>query len=385
MPPVRPLTLLATTLLLMLGVVAAPAHAADGPEPKFRVEPAAPVAGQLVSFVAQGPRADAYRWSFGDRQGARGRRVVHRYGQAGTYSVQLEVRDDDDFETVTQQVVVAPAPAPPAPPPAPAPVPTPVPAPSPAPAPAPVPEPANAFNRVPSAGMTAAVDGLRVTVSSTSTDPDGDALAYRWEFGDGQTSDAPGGSHTYGREGTYTVKLTVSDPRGGTGTISLELTVRAGTTSTITIGGAPPAPAPAAPPAPPAPPVPSTTLAPSTSPTIPRLRPFPVVRIAGRLVGTWTYVRLLSVNAPRGATVSVRCRGRSCTRSTQRLLMQSRSSMRLRSFERRSFAAGTVLEVSVTRRGFVGKHTRVTFRSSRSPQRTDRCLTPGSTRPVVCR
>jgi hypothetical protein len=49
---------------------------------------------------------------------------------------------------------------------------------------------------------------------SASSDPDGDALNYRWEFGDGGTSNMVKPSHTYQQDGTYNVSLTVTDARG---------------------------------------------------------------------------------------------------------------------------------------------------------------------------
>jgi PKD repeat protein len=48
-----------------------------------------------------------------------------------------------------------------------------------------------------------------------SSDPDGDGLTYDWDFGDGTPhSSQANPSHTYGQNGTYTARLTVSDGRG---------------------------------------------------------------------------------------------------------------------------------------------------------------------------
>ena len=52
-----------------------------------------------------------------------------------------------------------------------------------------------------------------------SSDPDGDPLTFVWDFGDGSpTATGATPSHVYDQMGHYTVKLTVSDGRGGTST-----------------------------------------------------------------------------------------------------------------------------------------------------------------------
>ncbi|MDX6740612.1 carbohydrate-binding protein [Actinocorallia sp. A-T 12471] len=76
---------------------------------------------------------------------------------------------------------------------------------------------------------------LNVTFSSAgSADPDGQAITYAWNFGDGATSTAANPSHTYTANGTYNVTLTVRDPDNATGTASLQIGV-GNTAPTVTI------------------------------------------------------------------------------------------------------------------------------------------------------
>lgn len=76
------------------------------------------------------------------------------------------------------------------------------------------------------ADKTSGPNPLTVNFSSAgSSDPEGGALTYRWNFGDGQTSTAASPAHTYTTNGTYSPSLTVTDPAGLTGTASLVVTV----------------------------------------------------------------------------------------------------------------------------------------------------------------
>ena len=56
---------------------------------------------------------------------------------------------------------------------------------------------------------------LTVSFSAEADDPDGDALAYLWDFGDGTISGENPASHLYREAGTYTASVTVSDRKGG--------------------------------------------------------------------------------------------------------------------------------------------------------------------------
>jgi uncharacterized caspase-like protein len=64
-----------------------------------------------------------------------------------------------------------------------------------------------------------------VQFTDQSSDPDGQVVSWKWEFGDGTTSAERNPTHTYSRKGTFTVKLTVTDNDGLTGTKSQSLTV----------------------------------------------------------------------------------------------------------------------------------------------------------------
>ncbi|GMU08585.1 PQQ-dependent sugar dehydrogenase [Corallococcus caeni] len=62
--------------------------------------------------------------------------------------------------------------------------------------------------------------------SAGSSDPDGDALQYRWDFGDGSpVSTLPAPEHTYAVTGFYVARLTVSDGRGGSHSAAVSVTV----------------------------------------------------------------------------------------------------------------------------------------------------------------
>jgi uncharacterized membrane protein len=59
-----------------------------------------------------------------------------------------------------------------------------------------------------------------------SSDPDGDPLAFAWDFGDGTPSGVGATpSHVYEHLGTYLVRLTVSDGRGGIATATAQVDI----------------------------------------------------------------------------------------------------------------------------------------------------------------
>ena len=83
-------------------------------------------------------------------------------------------------------------------------------------------------NQPPTAAFTSQANNLAVDFdASTSSDPDGTIASYAWDFGDGSNGTGQLASRTYAAAGTYTVKLTVTDDNGATGTKSTPITVTA--------------------------------------------------------------------------------------------------------------------------------------------------------------
>ena len=103
-----------------------------------------------------------------------------------------------------------------------------------------------------SASSLAVAAGVPVDLAAVTTDPDGDTLAYFWDFGDKlvgfngssfSTNNAATQSKIYGSAGYYLVRCTASDMKGGATTKSLLITVGSPTTftisGTVTQGGSP--------------------------------------------------------------------------------------------------------------------------------------------------
>ena len=141
----------------------------------------------LIQFDGSGssdPDGDAisFAWNFGDGNSATGMMPTHTYAAAGDYAVELVVEDGKGGRdtAVTSAAISAP----------PANV-------------APVADPGGPYAGEP--GQTVVFDG------SASADPNGDALTYSWDFGDGATGIGVSPSHTYAASGNYTVTLVVSD------------------------------------------------------------------------------------------------------------------------------------------------------------------------------
>jgi hypothetical protein len=87
-----------------------------------------------------------------------------------------------------------------------------------------------------SSSPTAAV-GASLTFTATSTDADGDTLAYAWQFPDGALlPNASSASKTFSTAGEYVVRCTASDMKGGATSTSVVVTI-GGATTTFRLSG----------------------------------------------------------------------------------------------------------------------------------------------------
>ncbi len=115
-----------------------------------------------------------------------------------------------------------------------------------------------------------------------------------------------------------------------------------------------------------------------------KLKPFPKVQMGGIVARAGAFLNVMRVvNVPKRAKVNVRCRGRTCPFKSRNIKVRKKRATVTKLLKRPLFL-GTVIEVRVTRKGYVGKYTRFKIRSNRAPARTDLCIYPGKSKPRKC-
>ena len=124
----------------------------------------------------------SYFWDFGDGTNATVKNVNHAYTDSGNYTVTLTVTDDDGATASVNAIITV-------------------------------------LNRSPIASFsesaTTVYTGETISFNaSDSYDLDGDIVKYFWDFGDGTNATGMTVSHAYVENGSYTVRLTVTDDDG---------------------------------------------------------------------------------------------------------------------------------------------------------------------------
>jgi len=190
-------SLLSTTLLGAAAVVALPAQAVGTPTASFTMSAPTPQRGESVTFDASGSSPSvpepvgsitSYTWDWNndgtDDTVTSSASVLHSFSARGQVTVKLTVTDDTDATASTTKTFLVGDQAPTA---------------------------------ALSAPGTAYVDATVPLDATGSTDPDaGDTLSYAWDWNNDGTVDATTATTetSYHVAGTYTIKLTVTDPVG---------------------------------------------------------------------------------------------------------------------------------------------------------------------------
>ena len=327
---------LAFALLLAL---AAPAVAA--PDPSYQVTPAPPIAGQPATFTSTSTSTtdavpsvavaiSSVRWDFAGNPNFEqtGAVVTHTYASPGIGTLRMRVTDVLGVVTTESFTITVRTPP--------------------------------LANRLPVAQFSVSdlepEVGEQIALRSFSYDPDGAITAQRWDLdGDGDFDEnvtGPTAFTVFSAAGPRIVRLEVRDSNGAVQTERQAITVK------------------------------PRSVAPVTVSRLSIMNPFPIVRLAGSVYPRGVKVRILEAKAPRRSTVTVRCAGKRCP-AKKIVRTSTRKPVRFKSM-RRFLSAGTIISVSITKRGQIGKYTRWLIRGRKVPTRKDLCLYPGRTKPARC-
>ena len=182
-----------------------PVNSVPAPTVTISVSPASPPAGQMATLLANaqpapGHSIQSYEWNFGDGSTATTRvpTVVKTFDNAGAYVVTVTVTDDmgqqgsNSLSITVGGGIVFPQP----------------------------PFTVSPTSPVPNQAVSFNAGGVSTLAGATITE-------YVWDFGDGQSSTEadPSTSHAFVAEGTYVVRLTVTDSMGRSGTATVQVTV----------------------------------------------------------------------------------------------------------------------------------------------------------------
>ena len=166
----------------------------------FKVRPSSGRAPLSVSLDASASKdadgkIESYEWILGDQTKASGKLLNHVFDKKGKYTVKLTVTDDDGVPVTISKDIAVKAP-----------------------------------NILPSIKMFATpLSGkapLQIRTNAYgSKDSDGKIKSFRWSYGDSKQDQGLNTEHVYTEQGTYELKLTVTDDDGGTRTQTKKVVV----------------------------------------------------------------------------------------------------------------------------------------------------------------
>jgi len=172
------------------------------PKADYTFSPATPLEDGMVSFDAslsydKDGIINQYEWDW-DNDGIyddNGISTNHSWSTRGSYLVKLRVTDND-YETNTKTTTIN----------------------------------VTSLNEKPLASFTyqplEPSDLQPIVFTDNSYDTDGTIVSYHWSFGDGTTSDENNPTHQYTDNGTYTLRLTVTDDDGESNTKTMSIFVK---------------------------------------------------------------------------------------------------------------------------------------------------------------
>jgi PKD repeat protein len=167
--------------------------ATTGPIPDFTWTPGSPKPGQTVEFTNLSRDATSYAWDFGDGATSNAVDPRHAFAQEKTYRVTLTARSSSGQESrITKEITVSTVPT------------------------------------VPVANFSARPNPASVNTTVKFTDTStGNPAAWSWDFGYGnQKSSQQHPTHAFPFEGTFLVRLTVSNSAGTSTPITLPVVVK---------------------------------------------------------------------------------------------------------------------------------------------------------------
>jgi len=160
----------------------------------------APLAVNFVATVTDSTgHVVSYQWDFGDGQTSAAVSPSHSYVAAGTFTARATITDSNGLSggaSVSIGVSAAPGHLP----------------------------PQVSVTASPQSGSAP----LTVNFGSTASEPGGQIVSYRWDFGDGGSSPSASPQHVFTSPGNFAALLTVTDNAGATASASVSVAVSPG-------------------------------------------------------------------------------------------------------------------------------------------------------------